>query len=159
MSPNWLLFVFSLLNQNFVQTHYVNIFTFQNKMIEAINSIRTMHGVSSLHLSQALSNTAQLYASKLAVLDIGLRKDFNDLMSCGVLISSIENSPISSNTDLICGESLLLNAASSGNNTDYCDANYITQLWNSERLNYNYTNINNNYSPPNAALDFTQLVW
>ena len=147
------------INQNLVQSLHVNIFTFQNKMTNAINSIRSMHGVSSLHLNQALSNTAQLYASKLAVLDIGLRKDYTDLMNCGVLISSIENSDVNSNTDLICGESLLLNAANSGNNTDYCDANYIAQLWNSERLNYNYTNINNNFLPPTAALDFTQLVW
>lgn len=152
------LFVLVTINICLIQAAYVDIVNFQQQMTTAINSIRELHGTKTLKFNAALSNTAQLYATKLAFMDSGISKDYDDLISCGILIQSIEGSDVKDNSRLLCGESLAL-SATYDNIADNCNPTYIAQLWNSERLNYNYNSTANNFMPPQETLDFTQLIW
>jgi hypothetical protein len=138
---------------------YIDINKFQQKMRETINSIRYQHGANGLALDPVLTNTAQLYAMRLAVSDSGLVKDHNDLINCGILIESMQSITITDNYELMCGETLVL-SATRVNISENCDPIYIAQLWNSQRINYNYSNPNNNNElPSQRVLDFTQLIW
>lgn len=150
MNTKFLMF---LLNLTLTQSIYIDLSTFQNQMSQAINSIRSMHGVASLQLHSALTNTAQLYATKLAVLDSGIVRDNSELLNCGILLQSIAAN--TDNTQILCGESLAQTAAYA-NITDYCNPIYIAQLWNSQRKNYVYSDPN---SPSDLNSDFTQLIW
>lgn len=152
---NLLNLILLLLEMTLIRAVYIDMSTFQIQMTQAINSIRSMHGVSSLLLQSALTNTAQLYATKLAVMDSGLVKDGSDLVSCGILIQSIMNSDLKDSSQLVCGESLVQTAAYA-NISDYCNPVYIAQLWNSQRRTYDYSNPDT-ASQQNA--DFTQLIW
>lgn len=132
---------------------------FENSMLNAINEIRRQHANTPfLRLENDLTASAQSYADKLAASNSGVSRDQNVLQECGGILKSeyqVDSALNSGSTR--CGESL---AVASGNDLNKdCNPEIFAQIWNAQRLYYNYTFPPNNSMNANRFADFTQLIW
>jgi hypothetical protein len=158
------LFV-AYLNNKLIKSQTIVVSQFQQTMLNAINSVRTQHsGTKIVQLDSGLSSNSQTYSDTLASTNNGLyTPSANSLTACGKIMSN-QYPTISQTTTSganTCGESYSYIAATANTNTLYtaCDPNAIVQLWNSQRIFYNYTNPANDSASLTKFADFTQLVW
>ena len=154
--------VFVILLMKSIQGQLVDRVQFQNQVLGAINGIRQNYASTRiLLLNTVLSSNAQAYSDRLAAQNTGLSTtDTTQLSNCGVLLQS-QYQTVSGYGVATCGQSLAFAAGSAGttNINNVCNANAIVQIWNAERIYYNFTNPPNDSASINKVADFTQMVW
>lgn len=137
----------------------LNSIEFENSMLNSINSIRGQHGNTPyLRLENDLTASAQAYADRLAASNSGVSRDDSVLQVCGGTLKSEYQVDIALNSGSNrCGESLAV--ATGKDLTKDCNPDIFAQIWNAQRLYYNYTFPPNNSMIVNRFADFTQLIW
>ena len=162
---NRIVLVILFLNNAFdrnVDAQLVDRVQFQNQVLGAINGIRQNYASTRiLQLNTVLSSNAQAYSDRLAAQNTGLStSDTTQLINCGVLLQSQYQS-VSGSGVATCGQSLAFAAGSAGttNINTVCNANAIVQIWNAERIFYNFTNPPTDSAGLTKVADFTQMVW
>jgi hypothetical protein len=138
----------------------VDVGFFKARMFSNVNSIRRQYPMSfPLQYATTLDQSAQSYADELAAKDAGIGRDFVKLQACAsVMMQSSATIDPSIQSGLVeCGESLMLIHGQNLNRS--CNPDTVVQIWNAQRLNYNYTVPPNDDISRAAFADFTQLIW
>lgn len=154
-----LILVLAITSNSTAFTANVNVNLFQTRMLGEINAIRQQHIMTpALATLSELTVSAQSYADELAAVNLGVQRDVNKLIQCGSSLSQFQ----SGSSSVMCGESLaLVSNFGTDNNNLYqsCNPDLIVQLWNSQRLFYNYSYPPNDIAAQEKVADYTQLIW
>lgn len=130
---------------------------FKARIFSVVNSIRLQHATSALKYVPVLDASAQSYANDLAIANVGVGRDYVKLKRCGSEMSVAPIDPMIRSGLDTCGESLMM--INSMNLNQSCNPDMVVQIWNAQRLYYNYTSPPNDTQTRHQFADFTQLVW
>ncbi len=143
----------------YVDSVLIDKVSFQVRMLASVNQVRSMHhNTQSLSIADELTASAQEYSDILAQANNGLSRNENSLKLCGDRMRGYITDTQITTGIAACGETLGI-VYSNKDLKEACKPDVFVQLWNSQRLFYNYS------FPPYTSLDqvrfsdFTQLVW
>jgi hypothetical protein len=153
------LLIFVMIFTSHVNSALIDQKNFQVRMLTSVNQIRSKYqNTPAVVASDELTISAQEYSDLLAQINTGVSRNENSLKTCGDRMKRYTIDTQITTGMAACGETLAL-IYSSQDLKEACNPETFVQLWNSQRLFYNYT------FPPNNSLDqtrfseFTQLVW
>ena len=158
MSINILFILFALIR--FIVATSIESNYFEATAVESINKLRIQYQANYLRINRNLTQSAQGFANYLAMRDSGTLPGSDiDLSNCANYLYNYKEITNPAATPK-CGENLAYVKAEDSEIDWACRPEYIIQLWESEKLYYDFTNPPSGY---NASIElvkeFTQMVW
>jgi hypothetical protein len=131
---------------------------FELSALNSLNKIRSYYQVNALKLNINLTNSARNYANLLSQSDAGtISGSDSDIIDCATDLFNKESLSISDTATPRCGENLAFAQGTSSD--DFCKANIIIQIWESEKFYYNYSYPPSDETSKDQVKYFTQMVW